>query len=129
MSAPKPESGPYTILVVDDSAEVRSFLAALLEHEGYVVNQAANGKEAQVWCRETDIDLIITDIVMPEQEGLETIRMIRQTWPHIPVIAVSGSGDQYLDIAKIFGAEAVFCKPIVSEAILREVRRLVPPPL
>ncbi len=66
------------ILVVDDDAQVRCFLQKLLDIEGYDVLQASNGKEAQACCRETAIDLLITDLVMPEQEGLETIHAIRQ---------------------------------------------------
>jgi CheY-like chemotaxis protein len=117
------EANLRKILIVDDSVEVRSFLTDLLEEEGYVVIQASNGKEGQECLRKTAIDLIITDLVMPEQEGLETIRSIRRNWPQIPVIAMSGNHN-YLDVARKLGAQAVFPKPIETAAILEEVRRL-----
>jgi hypothetical protein len=115
---------PAKILIADDDAQVRCFLAKLLELEGYDVIQACDGKEAQACCRETPIDLMITDLVMPEQEGLETIRAIRQRWPRFPVIAISGAlGGAYLDLAKRLGADAVFRKPFEPDGILAEVRK------
>lgn len=120
------EIDPRKILIVDDSAEVRSFLTDLLEEEGYAVFQASNGKEGQACLRETAINLIITDLVMPEQEGLETISSIRRNWPQIPVIAMSGN-HEYLDVAKKLGARAAFRKPIETGPILEEIRRLASP--
>ena len=114
------------ILVVDDEDQVRSFLATLLETDGYVVMQASDGKEAQVRCRDNAFDLVITDLVMPEQEGLETIHSIRKRWPKLPVIAISGAyAGAYLQLAKKLGASAVFQKPFEPGTILREVRRLL----
>jgi len=120
-------SNPYKILVVDDTDEVRAFLTMLLRQEGYEVSEASNGKEAQARCGENVIDLIVMDIMMPEQEGLETIRAVRRNSPEIPVIAISGSGDQYLDIAKRFGAKMAFAKPIQADSILSAIRKLVQP--
>jgi hypothetical protein len=114
------------ILIVDDDAQVRRFLAKLLEIEGYEVLEAGNGKEAQAFCRKTPIDLMITDLVMPEQEGLETIQVIRKHWPNVPVIAISGAfGGRFLEVAKKMGADAAFRKPFEPDSILGEVRRLV----
>ena len=114
------------ILVVDDDSQVRSFLATLLETDGYNVLQASNGKEAQALCREAAFDLVITDLVMPEQEGLETIHVIRRNWPDISVIAISGAfGGAYLELARKLGANAILRKPFEPEAILSEVRRLI----
>jgi CheY-like chemotaxis protein len=115
---------PAKILIVDDDVQVRCFLARLLEIEGYDVIQACDGKDAQACCRKTSIDLMITDLVMPEQEGLETIRAIRQRWPRFPVIAISGAlGGAYLDLAKRLGADAVFHKPFEPDGVLAEVRK------
>jgi CheY-like chemotaxis protein len=116
---------PRNILVVDDAPAVRQFLADLLEAEGYTVFEAPNVKEALTRCRQTAIDLVVTDILMPEQEGLETIRALRNEWPAIPIIAISGSGVHYLHVAKTLGAAAVFSKPIVPDLILREIRRII----
>lgn len=121
------ESAPQVkILIVDDDAQVRGLLAKLLEATGWEVLEACNGKEAQSHCRKTHIDLIITDLVMPEQEGLETIHAVRKHWPRVPIIAISGAfGGTYLELAKRLGANAVFHKPFMPDAILAEVRRLV----
>ncbi len=113
------------ILVVDDDPQVRSLLTSLLESEGYKISQASNGKDAQTICRENLPDLVVTDLVMPEQEGLETIHAICQNWPHLPVIAISGAyGGAYLDLAKRLGADAVVRKPFDADVILNEIRRL-----
>jgi CheY-like chemotaxis protein len=114
------------LLIVEDDQQVRSFLATLMEAEGYAVLQASNGKEAQVYCQETLPDLVITDLVMPEQEGLETIHAIGRDWPHMPIIAISGAfGGAFLEPAKKMGADAVLRKPFEAHVILSEVRRLI----
>jgi len=121
-----PRKNAAKVLIVDDDAQVRCFLAKLLEIEGYQVLQASNGKEAQERCRETRIDLLITDLVMPEQEGLETIHSIRRNRPHVPVIAISGAfGGTYLELAKKLGADSVFRKPFDPDQVLTEVRKLI----
>lgn len=113
------------MLVVDDEAQVRSFLVSVLEAEGYTVLEAADGREAQARCQEYAVDLVITDLVMPDQEGLETIHTLGRQSPDIPVIAISGAfGGAYLQLAKKLGAQAVFRKPFQAEAILSEVHRL-----
>jgi PAS domain S-box-containing protein len=117
--------GPAKVLIVDDDTQVRSFVATLLEVEGFEVSQAANGRQAQERCRAGDIDLVITDLVMPEQEGLETIHAIRRNWPQLPVIAISGAfGGAYLDLAKKLGAQAIIRKPFQADEVLAEVQRL-----
>ena len=119
------ERGPAKVLIVDDDPQVRSFLATLLEADGYSVLQASNGKEAQARCQELTIDLVVTDLVMPEQEGLETIHVLARHWPGLPVIAISGAyGGAYLALAKKLGAQSVFRKPFQADKLLSEVRRL-----
>ncbi|HEX4595818.1 MAG TPA: response regulator, partial [Bryobacteraceae bacterium] len=118
-------SSSTNVLIVDDDVQVRSFLATLLEAEGYTVRQAADGVEGQAQCERGDVDLLITDLVMPEQEGLETIHAIRRHWPKLPIIAISGAfGGSYLPLAKKMGAESVIRKPFEPDVILSEVRRL-----
>jgi two-component system cell cycle sensor histidine kinase/response regulator CckA len=113
------------VLIVDDDIQVRTFLASLLETEGYTVLQAADGKQGQALCDQGEIALLITDLVMPGQEGLETIHAIRHHWPKLPIIAISGAfGGAYLELAKKLGAQAVIRKPFQLDAILSEVRRL-----
>ena len=114
------------ILIVDDDAQVRSFLATLLETDGYTVVQAGDGKEAQARWLETSFDLVISDLVMPEQEGLETIHALRKQSPDLPLIAISGAfAGAYLELAKKLGANAVFRKPFEAGTILREIHRLI----
>ena len=118
-------SSSTKVLIVDDDIQVRTFLASLLETEGYTVLQAADGKQGQALCDQGEIALLITDLVMPEQEGLETIHAIRHHWPKLPIIAISGAfGGAYLELAKKLGAEAVIRKPFQPDAILSAVRRL-----
>jgi CheY-like chemotaxis protein len=116
---------PARVLIVEDDLQLRSLLSSRLELEGYIVLQASNGKEAEAHCRETLPDLIITDLVMPERDGLETITTICEQWPHLPVIAISGAlGGVYLEIAKKLGADVILRKPFELEVILKEVRWL-----
>ena len=120
------KTGPAKVLIVEDDFQLRSLLSSRLELEGYTVVQASDGRQAQTLCQETLPDLVITDLVMPEQEGLETIRFICRHWPHMPVIAISGVlGGAYLEFAKKLGADAVLRKPFEADVILNEVRRLV----
>ncbi len=117
---------PATLMLVEDDEEVRSVLTALLEPEGYVVIPASNGREAEELCRKALPNLMITDILMPDQDGLETIHHICRNWPDLPVIAITGVlGAGYLEMAKKMGADAVLSKPMERGALLREVRRLI----
>ena len=121
-----PKRGPARILIVDDDAQVRLFLASQLEAQGYAVWLAADGRQAQTRLLEAQVDLVITDLVMPEQEGLETIQELRQKGNQIPVIAISGAaGGIYLDIARKLGADAILSKPVQTAALLDEIRRLL----
>lgn len=88
--------------------------------------QASDGKQAQSRCLETVFDLVITDLVMPEQEGLETIHALRKQSPNLPVVAISGAfAGAYLELARKLGAKAVFRKPFEPGSILREIHRLI----
>jgi hypothetical protein len=126
MSVTDIPNGAAKILVVDDEAKVRASLANLLEGQGYTVLQASNGKEAQARCRETKVDVVIMDLVMPEQEGLETIYKIRKDWPDIGLIAISGAfGGAYLDLAEKLGANLLFRKPFDPDTVLGAVRGMI----
>ncbi len=108
-----------TILVVDDEHSIRDVFSALLEAKGYRVFVACDGREAcQMLTSGTDPDLIITDLVMPNQEGLETIRAIRERYPDVGIIAISGAfGGKFLKMAKGFGADATLIKPIKPDQL------------
>jgi len=115
------------ILVAGDEAGVRSFLRTALEEGGYEVIEAADGNQALRQARAGGVDLVITDIVMPEQEGIETIQALRKEIPGIGIIAISGrfiSGRfevPYLKMAEMLGADAVLAKPVSTELLLARV--------
>ena len=110
------------ILVVDDEEGVRSLLRHLLTEAGHSVVEAANGKEATERIRTEAIDLMITDLVMPEREGIETIMELHRTRPDLGIIAMSGAfGGQFLRAARLFGARATLAKPIDPDVLLAEV--------
>jgi DNA-binding response OmpR family regulator len=90
-------------------------LRAVLEQEGYMVDEAQNGREGIARCRQTPADLVITNILMPEQEGLETIRILRREFPVVKIIAISGGGQRgnldFLTVARQLGAWRTLRKP------------------
>ena len=111
-----------TVLVVDDDAPIRELLAEMLGECGLTVIQAGNGREAVRLAMQSPVDLVITDLIMPEQEGLETIRELRRKSPHLKVIAMSGYQDgAYLRYAEVFGARAVLKKPFSIDAVMHTV--------
>jgi len=92
------------ILIIDDEPQLLDMLGQTFEREGYDIVKASNGKEGIKLYRENPVDLIITDIIMPEKEGIETIFELRKDFPDLKIIAISGGGriepEEYLDIAK-----------------------------
>ena len=114
------------ILVVDDEEGVRSYLRMVLEEAGYAVSEAADGKEALQQALQEPPALVITDLVMPEQEGIETIRALRRSLPHLAIVAISGAfGGQFLNTAKILGADAILDKPLRADALLAKVSEIL----
>jgi DNA-binding response OmpR family regulator len=104
------------ILVVDDDDQVREVLRVWLEQEGYEVLQADNGRVGVEIQRKTPADLLICDLIMPVQEGIETISQFRAEFPQVGIIAISGGGkigpESYLSVAGHLGAWKVFTKPL-----------------
>ena len=124
--APPPSTA--RVLVADDEAAVRDFLRVVLQKGGYEVIEAANGREALQQVRAGHVDLVITDLVMPEQEGIQTIRALRREAPGVPVIAISGAcEDHILKAAQLLGAAAVLGKPISPEVLLAHVAQALKP--
>lgn len=101
------------ILVIDDSAAVRELLEQMLRLADHDVLVAANGKEGLDQIRRQSVELVITDLFMPEKEGLETIQELRRDFPNLPIIAMSGEPGMptLLGIAKRFGAARTIEKP------------------
>jgi len=116
------------ILVVDDSATVRKFVAASLNIKGFRVVTAADGVEALERMPAEKFDLIITDLNMPDMDGFEFIRTLRETpeYRDIPIIVLSSYTDlKNKDLALEMGALAYLEKPLSTEAIQREVFRFI----
>jgi DNA-binding NtrC family response regulator len=103
---------------------MREALVAALTSAGYEVFQASNGNAAIADTRQREVALLITDLVMPEGEGIETIRYFTQAFPRIPIIAMSGM-PEYLPVAKALGAAVVLKKPIAYADLLQAVRNLI----
>ncbi len=119
-----PQPPGKRILVVDDEPAVCEWLAELLSGCGYQVFTAKDGVQAkQVAAREA-LDIMITDISMPNEEGLGVIRALRKTHPSLKIIAMSGSYAEALMDAKLLGANAALTKPFTSETVLKCIAEL-----
>jgi hypothetical protein len=114
-----------SILIVDDDPEVLSLLRFVLEGEGYDIRSARNGREAMAELKEVPVGIVLTDLAMPEQDGIETILAVRKEYPNLKVIAMSGTfAGSVLDAARHLGADAVLEKPIEIDELLKTVHEL-----
>src|SRR5659263_332114 len=117
------------ILVLDDELSILLMIKKMLEKAGHEVSLALNGKEGVELFERSKPDLLITDIIMPEKEGLETIFELRRKHPELKIIAISGGGrispDGYLPGAKLFGADMVFEKPLIQKEFMQAVSLLL----
>jgi CheY-like chemotaxis protein len=113
-----------TILIIDDAEPVRALLRFALEAAGYEVTEAANGRQGLERYRQRPTDLVITDIAMPELNGLDLILELTREFLHAKVIAISGVGGETneLDVAKLLGARQTFQKPFSVPQLLQAVR-------
>lgn len=123
---------PATILVIDDEPQLRGMVKQMLEQEGYAVVEAHNGDEGLRVFRQSPADVVITDIVMPEKEGIETIRELRRDFPGVKIIAMSGGGrldsGEYLHFALKLGAARILRKPFRRQELLETVRAVLETP-
>mgnify|MGYP000499714444 CR=1 FL=1 len=109
------------ILLIDDDANLRTITTMALESAGHQIIEARDGKEGYRLFREHRPDLVITDLVMPEQEGIETIAQLRREQPSLPIIAISGGlarSALYLTIAAQIGAQHTLAKPFAIAELL-----------
>jgi DNA-binding response OmpR family regulator len=120
-----------TILLVDDDDSLRAMLRRLLTGLGYAVQEANDGEEAMLSCKRQQPDLVITDLVMPDAEGLAFIKTLRRMSTEVKIIAMSGgvngSMGNYLFIAQSLGADYTFEKPFETQEMLSVIRRLLDP--
>jgi CheY-like chemotaxis protein len=121
-----PQTRAMRVLVADDEAGVRAYLREVLESDRYEVTEAADGKQAMRRALAEQVDLVITDLVMPGQEGIETIQALRREAPDIRIIATSGAfSGRFLGMAKMLGADAALSKPFSPEALLAKVTEVM----
>ncbi|MBE0582588.1 MAG: response regulator, partial [Desulfofustis sp.] len=115
------------ILIIDDEPAIRDILRTWFEMEGLTVYEAGDGQEGVRIQKKTAVDMLVCDLIMPVQEGIETISYFRSSFPEVGIIAISGGGrlapDQYLEIARQLGAWKIFRKPLDIKQILEAVRQ------
>ena len=114
------------ILIIDDESQIRSMLRLMLERGGYEVIEAADGMEGIRQYRDNPADLIITDLIMPNKDGIGMIIELKKEFPEVKIIAMSGGGvnrpEGYLDGAKKLGATRTLTKPIDRDKMLSAVK-------
>jgi CheY-like chemotaxis protein len=122
------------ILLIEDDENIRKMLRLALEGYGYEVTEACDGKQGLESYKASPADLVITDLVMPEKEGLETIQDLRKAHPHVKIIAMSGgsrsNAGENLKMAKLLGASALVSKPFEMGKFAETIAGLLgkPPP-
>ena len=117
------------VLVIDDDDDFRNMLSARLMKAGYTVLDAENGFRGLQVYRKEPVGVVITDIIMPEKEGMETILELKRVNPEVRIIAISGGGrstpEDYLNIAEYFGAVKSFMKPFDMNEFIETLDHLV----
>ena len=118
-----------TLLIIEDDHHILLMIKRMLEPLGLEIKLASDGQEGLDMFHKFEVDLVITDIIMPEKEGLEIIREMRRERPKLKIIAMSGGGkisaDNYLETAKIFGAEIILEKPFTRKQMVSAVQKLL----
>lgn len=117
------------ILVIDDDEFFREMLHVMIEREGYAVDEAEDGEVGLQKHKENNYDLIITDLIMPNKEGIGTIIELRTDYPNVKIIAVSGGGrlvpNNFLDIAEKLGAHKTLTKPFERKELISSIHELI----
>ena len=114
-----------TVLVVDDSSGLRELMSIGLRANGYEVGQAPDGRRALSMLSEKRYEVVVTDLFMPEMDGIETIQTLRQEFPDIAIVAISGvptkTGADFLEVAHELGADRVLRKPFTIPELVAAV--------
>jgi two-component system, cell cycle sensor histidine kinase and response regulator CckA len=113
------------VLVAEDDPQMRELVRTMLAEAGYTVAEAANGEQALAILAGGGIDLMLVDILMPQQDGLECIRIARKSYREVKIVAMSGAREDYLGVASLLGAQAVVGKPFKRDFLLGIVGRLL----
>ncbi len=119
----------HSVLIIEDDDFVKNMLRQTFKQAGYEVATASNGRIGIQLYQSEPFDIVITDLIMPDMEGIETITQLRKYNPGVKVIAISGGGrnrpDDYLHLASKLGAAKTFTKPVDRDELLEAVRQLV----
>jgi len=119
------------ILVIDDLPMVRQMLSDMLSGDGHTVVEAKNGRDGLEKMRQQPANLVITDIIMPEMEGVETVIALKRDFPQLQIIAISGGGRganyDFLDAARKLGAARTLRKPFTRQELLDAVEECLAP--
>ncbi len=123
------------VLVIDDNSDIREMIRTVLVHAGYEVTLAVDGGKGLEAQRREPVDLVITDIFMPQQDGIETIGLMKREFPQTPIIAMSGGAKfvtrqtsvDYLATAHKFGADRLLRKPFDIDELLQVVQEVLTP--
>jgi DNA-binding response OmpR family regulator len=118
------------ILIIDDEADFRTMAIQVLDAPGFEILQASDGAEGLRKFREASFDLVITDILMPEKDGIELIHSLRRESKEVKILAVSGGGrdgrSNYLKVAEDFGANGTLAKPFAANDLREKVAAILP---
>jgi DNA-binding response OmpR family regulator len=117
------------ILIVEDNRELREMLKESLTRKRFTVQEAENGKDAIIHFKPGVTDLVVTDLIMPEEDGLKVIMTLRGIKPSLKIIAISGGGKagpaNYLNMAKALGADAIYYKPFSVNEMIGKIEELL----
>ena len=117
------------ILIVEDEKDLREMLKISLTRRKFTVYEAENGKEAIIHFKPSITDLVITDLIMPDEDGLKVIIKLRELKPSLKIIAISGGGKagpgSYLNLAKALGADAIYSKPFSINELIAKIEELL----
>lgn len=118
------------VLIVEDEKDLREMLKISLLRRKYTVLEAENGKEAILHFKPSLTDLVVTDLIMPDEDGLKVIIKLKELKPSIKIIAISGGGKagpgSYLNLAKALGADAIYSKPFSINELISKIEELLP---
>lgn len=116
---------PRSILIIDDDELIRAFLRQVLEEAGYMVIEAPDGRSGLRQFQQTPTALVITDLLMPDRDGLEVTMALHRDSPTVKIIVLSGGSEQhdYLDAAKLLGAHRTMQKPVTIAELLHAVQQ------
>jgi len=118
------------ILIIDEDAPLRGVIAEALKLAGHDVMQAEDGRQGIELFKLEPADVVVTDLIMPGQEGIETIGLLRRDYPKLPIIAISGGmahSPLYLDLALRLGAQRALCKPFGAAELLGAIDDVLRP--